>query len=209
MTATNRSTLVIVGAGGHGRVVADAALAQGTWPCIVATDADPAKCSGELLPGVQLIAFEQAKAMDDAVFHIAVGSCAARANETAALGVARLATVIHPMASVSPFADVQPGVFVAAQAVVAPGARVGVSVIVNHGAVVDHDAQVGDFTHLAPHAALGGAVRVGARVLMGTGSRILPGLAVADNVTLGAGAVVVAPISIAGVYAGVPARRIR
>lgn len=204
----NASTLVIIGAGGHGRVVADAALAQGRWSRVVATDGDPAKCSGELLPGVTLLTMAQAEALD-AEFHVAIGQAAARAREVEALRGRRLVTVLHPHACVSPFARLQPGVFVAAQAVVAPGALVGWATIVNHGAVVDHDCEVGDFTHVAPLAALGGAVRIGARVLVGAGARVLPGLAVADDVTIGAGAVVTLPITTRGVYAGVPARRVR
>jgi len=75
--------------------------------------------------------------------------------------------------------------------------------------VVDHDVRVGDFTHVAPLAALGGGARIGRHVLVGAGARVLPGMSVADGVTLGAGAVVHESIAAAGVYAGVPARRVR
>lgn len=203
------STLVIVGAGGHGRVVADAALAQAAWSRVFATDSDPAKWTGELLPGVPLQGYDPALGLAGAVFHIAVGSASVREKESATVGLQRLATVIHPDATVSPFALLGVGAFVAAQAVVAPRARVGMSTIVNHGAVIDHDCQVGDFTHIAPHVALGGGVRVGSRGLVGTGARVLPGLAICDGVTLGAGAVVTASITQPGVYAGVPARRLK
>ena len=81
--------------------------------------------------------------------------------------------------------------------------------IVNHGAVVDHDVQVGDFSHVAPLAALSGNVRIGARVLVGAGAQVLPGVRVADDVVIGAGSVVRAHLAEPGVYAGVPARRIR
>lgn len=201
------SILVIIGAGGHGRVVADAAMAQGHWRRIVATDGNPARCSGELLPGVSLVTPEQARA-PGALFHVAIGNAQSRERE-AALARGLLASVIHPHATVSPFSEVGAGSFVAAQAVVAPRATLGVSVIVNHGAVVDHDCQVGDFTHIAPQAALGGGVQIGARVLVGSGARVLPGLRVCDDVTLGAGTVVIGPVTQPGVYAGVPARRVR
>jgi acetyltransferase-like isoleucine patch superfamily enzyme len=82
-------------------------------------------------------------------------------------------------------------------------------VIVNHGAVVDHDVQVGDFSHVAPLAALGGNVRVGSRVLVGAGAQVLAGVRICDDVVVGAGAVVLADIEAPGVYAGVPARRVR
>ena len=202
------STLVILGAGGHGRVIADAALLQGSWARVVATDADPARWAGELLPGVQLMTLEEARALD-AQLHIAIGRAEARAREAAAWSHRTLAAVVHPQASVSTFSEVGAGSFIAAQAVVAPRARIGACVIVTHAAVVDHDCEVGDCTHIAPQAALGGGVKIGARVLLGSGARVLPGLTICDDVSIGAGAVVIAPITEPGVYAGVPARRIR
>jgi sugar O-acyltransferase (sialic acid O-acetyltransferase NeuD family) len=202
------STLVIIGAGGHGRVVADAALAMKQWQRVVATDRNATRCAGELVPGVPLMPFDQALQLPAAQVHVAIGSAEGRERE-ASLVQDRLATVIHPRASVSPAAVLAPGCFVAAQAVVAPGARVGACAIVNHGAVVDHDVQVGDYSHVAPLSAIGGEAGVGAGVLVGAGSVVLPQRRVADHVVLGAGAVVRADIVEAGVYAGVPAQRVR
>lgn len=202
------STLVILGAGGHGRVVADAALATGSWARVRGTDRDPARCRGELLPGVPLLPLDAALALPGAVFHVAIGSAAHREREARPL-VGRLASVLHPDASVSRWAQLGDGCFVAARAVVAPGARLDTGVIVNHGAVVDHDAQVGAFSHIAPQATLGGEVRVGAGVLVGAGACVLPALQLCDGCTIGAGAVVRAAIVQPGVHAGVPAVRVR
>ncbi|HEY0824810.1 MAG TPA: NeuD/PglB/VioB family sugar acetyltransferase [Ramlibacter sp.] len=198
--------LLILGAGGHGRVVADAALAQG-WERVLVSDRDPARSGQQLLPGMEVLPLEQALARA-AVVHVAIGSAGAREREAKALGLP-LATVVHPRASMSRHAEIGAGCFVAAQAVVAPGARLGVAVIVNHGAVVDHDVEVGDFTHVAPLVALGGAVRIGSRVLLGSGCKVLPGVRVGDDVVVGAGAVVRGNLEGPGVYAGVPARRVR
>lgn len=201
------STLLIFGAGGHGRVVADAALGTGAWSRVIATDRDPQRCRGELLPGVALLPVDGAMAQADAV-HIAIGDAASRRKEAAALGAKPMATVIHPRASVSTHAAIEPGCFIAAQAVVAAGARLGRAVIVNHGAVVDHDVQVGEFCHVAPLAALGGGAAVGANVLVGSGASVLPRVRVASDVTIGAGAAVCDHLDGPGCYAGVPARRL-
>lgn len=201
-------TLLIFGAGGHGRVVADAALLTGNWPRVLASDRDLARCSGELIPGVALVQPNDASAAATAV-HVAIGKAANREKEAANMGPTALATVTHPRASVSPLAFVGPGCFIAAQAVVAPGARLGTAVIVNHGAVVDHDAAVGDFSHIAPLAALGGGVQIGRRVLVGTGASVLGGVCVGDDVVIGAGAVVADHLPEPGIYAGVPARRLK
>ena len=206
--AATHPILLVFGAGGHGRVVADAALAQGRWAQVRVTDRDAGRVGEEVLPGLRVEALEQVLAACDEV-HVAIGSGVARAREVDAAARLPLATVTHPHASVSPYAGIGPGTFVAARAVVAPGARLGRGVIVNHGAVVDHDVQVGDFSHVAPLAALGGNVRVGQRVLVGAGASVLPGVRIADDVVVGAGAVVRDNLEAAGVYAGVPARRVR
>lgn len=208
MTHALASSLLLFGAGGHARVVADAATAQGAWLTLVATDRNPEKCTGQLLPGIDLMALPRALALDTAV-HVAIGDNTARELESAALGVGRLATVKHRDASVAATARLGPGCFVAAHAVVAPMAQLGAGVIVNHGAVVDHDALVGDFTHVGPGAVLGGAVRLGNRVLVGAGAVVLPGISVVDDVVIAAGCVVNRPLDGAGTYAGIPARRLR
>jgi sugar O-acyltransferase (sialic acid O-acetyltransferase NeuD family) len=198
--------LLIVGAGGHGRVVADAARAQGVWQVLRVSDRDAARW-GQAFLDARVEPLPEAIALSQAV-HIAIGAAASRELEARAIALP-LATIVHPRASVSPHAQVTDGCFVAAQTVVAPGARLGECVIVNHGAIVDHDVQVGAFTHIAPLVALSGNVRIGARVLVGAGAQVLPGVQVADDVVIGAGAVVCGSIAHPGVYAGVPARRIR
>jgi sugar O-acyltransferase (sialic acid O-acetyltransferase NeuD family) len=205
--AGSTSTLLILGAGGHGRVVADAALAQGRWARLRVTDRDVARVGEELLPWLHVEPIAEAIAGSTEV-HVAIGSALARAREAQATGLP-LATIVHPQATVSRHAVIAEGCFIAAGAIVAPGARLGAAVIVNHGAVVDHDVQVGAFTHVAPRVALGGGVCVGERVLVGAGASVLPGVRIADDVVVGAGAVVRDNLDAAGVYAGVPARRVR
>ena len=202
------STLLILGAGGHGRVVADAALASGQWTRVIASGRNPAPAADELLPGVPIVRWEEALGTAGAV-HVAIGDAAAREREVSLLREGMLAAVVHPRASMSVHAKVSSGCFVGAQAVVGPCAWLGVAVIVNHGAVVDHDVEVGDFAHIAPLVALGGAVRIGRRVMLGSGASVLPGRRIADGIVVGSGAVVIDDLTEAGVYAGVPARRVK
>jgi len=207
-TPATAPALLLFGAGGHARVVADAAQDLGAWPLLVASDRDPAKCTGELLAGVELVSLPRAVAMD-AALHVAIGHNTSREHEAAALGAARLVSVVHRAATVAQTAVVGAGCFVAAGAVVAPRASLGTGVIVNHAAVVDHDVSVGDFAHIAPGAVLGGAARIGRRVLVGAGAVVLPGVTVADDVVIAAGCVVNQPLHEAGTYAGLPARRLK
>lgn len=203
--------LLLFGAGGHARVVADAALSSGQWGVVRVSDRNATACIGELLPGVAMVTpsslldtQEQAGAL-----HVSIGNNLSRQKEAMALGMERLVTVVHPRASASPRALVAAGCFLAAQCVVAPGARLGTGVIINHGAVVDHDVHVGTFSHIAPGAVLGGAAQIGSRVLIGSGAVVLPGVLVCDDAVIGAGAVVSVHVLKAGTWAGVPARKLK
>lgn len=200
--------LVLVGAGGHGKVVLATVLAQGLpSDRIVIVDARANEASLSLLGLPVIGGAPEAEAGDG--FHIAIGSAAVRARLFAQLASSgfRPRTIVHAAASVAAQAGLADGAFVAARAVVGPDARVGAGAIVNHGAIVDHDCVVGDFAHIAPTATLGGEVRVGPRSLVGAGAVILPGVRVGADVTIGAGSVVLHDVDDGSKLVGVPARR--
>ena len=110
------ASLLLFGAGGHARVVADAALLCEGRGRIFGSDRDPLRCRGELVPGVDLLLVGDAMLRDLSAVHIAIGSNAAREKEAGAWGHERLATVMHPAAMVSPLAAIGRGCFVAAGA---------------------------------------------------------------------------------------------
>ena len=201
------ATLLIFGAGGHGRVLVDAALLAQQWKLVVVSDRQLPENQNELLPGIRLLAADAAGKLDPLV-HIAIGNNQSRQREAGQWGHERLVSVIHPAAMVSVFSSVQTGCFVAAGAVIGPLAQVGMGVIVNHGAVVDHDVEVGAFSHIAPNASLGGHVKLGQRVLIGSGAVVLPLIVIGDDVSVGAGSVVTSNLLESGTYAGIPARKI-
>lgn len=194
----------VYGAGGHGRVVADAAQAAGFRVLGFLDDAAKPRETKLELP---VLAPE-----DDWVASVAValgiGDNATRRRIMEALRARDIefVTVVHVQASVSPHASLGAGVVVLAQAVIAPGARVGDGAIVNHGAIVDHDAVIGDFAHVAPNATLGGGAQLGELAVLGAGATILPGKTVGRGSVVGAGAVVVARVPDGVVAKGVPAR---
>lgn len=200
--------LLLFGAGGHARVVAEAAMLTGVWAVIKGSDRNADLCVGDLLPGIALLHCSAAELFDGRV-HVAIGHNAAREKEASLWGLSRLVSVVHPSAQISKFSQVAAGCFVAATAVLAAGSCLATGVIVNHGAVVDHDVEVGAFSHIAPHATLGGRSRVGKRVFIGAGAVLLPAVSVADDIIVGAGSVVLSNLTHAGTYAGSPARKIR
>lgn len=205
---TSPALLIVFGAGGHGRVVADAALASGTWRGVIAADRNPARWGQELLPGVPIIDPATIPGLSGPVaLHVAIGDNAARRREALALrDLAPPATVIHPRAAVAPSSSIAPGCLITAQCVVGPMAVLGEGVVINHGAVVDHDCRVDAWAHVAPGARLGGAVHVGASALVGAGATVLRSLAVGADAVLGAGAVLLQNLPTGEAWAGVPAR---
>lgn len=197
----------LIGAGGHGCVVADALAASGlTRDRLVPRDGVP----GRSIQGVAVVTPETGPDLADEAFHVAIGSAIIRAR-LYALAIAEGGvplTVIHPAAVVASDAVIGPAGFVAAGAIVSARARTGLAAIVNHAAVVDHDVVIGDFSHIAPNATLGGGVTVGNSVLIGSGAVVLPGVRIADDVVVGAGAVIVSDIGAPGTWVGNPARRL-
>jgi sugar O-acyltransferase (sialic acid O-acetyltransferase NeuD family) len=198
---------VIVGAGGHAKVVIDAMLCGGTpREAIGVRDGNAARAGGELL-GFAIATPELPQGTRDAL-HIAIGNNGVRARLHEKAARSAFVTVVHPAATVAHSATLGAGSFVAAGAIVGPAAQTGKSVIVNHGAVIDHDCSVGDFSHVAPNATLGGCVTVGLRVLIGAGAVVLPGVSVGDDAIVGAGAVVLGDIGAGETWAGNPAAKL-
>lgn len=200
--------LAILGAGGHGRVVADAAEA-GDWGEVVFFDQVWPKqtaCGPWSIVGDEAALLAQAYRFSGVVVAIGANnvrlSCSRRLIEA---GV-ELATVIHPAAVVSRHAVVQAGTVVFAGAVVNPGARVGVSCIVNTCASVDHDCLLGDGVHISPGAHLAGNVHVDEASWIGIGASVKQGVKLGPNTMVGAGAAVVHSSAGGLTLVGVPAR---
>ncbi|MCY1337351.1 putative acetyltransferase EpsM [compost metagenome] len=183
-------TLLILGAGGHGKAVAEAALLSGEWQRVLfADDRWPLLTESFGMPVVgNLGCLERLSDKVDAGI-AAVGNNELRENWQTALVAAQipLAYVVHPRAWVSPSADVGPGTAVMALAVVGTNARLGRGVIVNAGSVVDHDAEVGDFGHLGVGVSLAGGVRVESAAWLQAGCSAGYGVVVESAAVLGPG----------------------
>lgn len=209
--------IVVIGAGGHARVVIEAArLAGHEVVGVLARDAgDSSEVLGSPVLGrddeaAQVLA-RTAGRFDSVI--VAIGDNHVRARVVSRLtknvpGVA-FATVVHPSAIVSPTARIETGAMVLAGAVIGVNATIGRHCIVNTMASIDHDDQIEEFASVAPGAVLGGTVRVGARTAICLGSKIIQGISIGSDSVVAAGATVVRDIGDRVVVMGTPARVLR
>lgn len=199
--------LAIMGAGGHAKVVLDAALLMNRWQEIVLLD-DAAQ--GELL-GYPIIG--SSALLGSQIFPIeydlaiAIGNNVARARyvrQAVQLGFA-LPNIIHPRATVSRFAHLGAGCVVFAHAVVNAAAQIGMGAIINTAAIVEHDCLIGDFVHLSPAAHLAGNTQVGDYSWLGIGCNTRQGSVIGRHCIIGASATVIHPIADDTTAIGTPA----
>jgi len=199
---------LIIGACGHGKVVADTALLLG-WENVAFLD-DRAAALGSML-GLPIVGTLDDLAAQGRVFSnavTAVGDAKLRLELTDRCRQAGLdmVSIVHPMAFVSKFASIGPGCVVFAQSAINADAKLGAACIVNTGATVDHDCLIGHAVHICPGAHLAGGVRVGERSWIGIAATVRQGISIGRDATVAAGAVVVEDVADGSTVLGVPAR---
>jgi UDP-perosamine 4-acetyltransferase len=207
--------IAILGGGTHGRVVvATIRLIQPLWKVVI-LDPDPARQGQEIFGALVLGGddwFENLLGPGNRVpFAVGVGgiedlSLRKRVYDYAIARGGLPMQVVHPSASVSPFAILEEGAQIFPGAVVNPGAVVGRNVIVNTAAIVEHDCHLGPHAHIATNATLCGSVHVGEMAFLGAGSVVRQGLSVGAGALVAAGAVVVRDVEPGAIVAGAPAR---
>ena len=196
--------VIVIGAGGHAKVVIGALRAAGRQVAAVFDDAP--QQWGKCLLGVPVhgpLARLDAMPEREAVIAIGAGEVRRRLAERYRL---RYTAVVHPHAWVDPTAHVAPGAMIMAGAVIQSQAVIAEHAIVNTGATVDHDCQVGSCAHLAPGVHLAGNVCVQPLAMLGVGAVVIPGRTIGAGTTVGAGATVIRDLPAGVVAAGCPAR---
>lgn len=121
----------------------------------------------------------------------------------------KIPMLVHKSAIVSDYAQVSEGTCVMAGAIINPGAFIGKNCIINTGAIIEHDCVVSDSSHISPGVALAGGVKVGTATHIGIGSSVIQNVEIGNNVTIGAGAVVINSILDNVLAVGVPAKEIK
>ena len=200
-----RDSLVIIGAGGHGKVCAEIAELNGYHNIVFLDDelADRKTVYGTTAAIPDFLSKSD--------YFVAIGDNQLRMNflkRITDLG-GLIATLIHVDSTISPSATVGVGSVVMAGAVINAGAFVGRGAIINTCSSVDHDCIIGDFSHISVGAHLAGTVHIGNCTMVGIGASVSNNLTLSDNIIIGAGGVVIETLNEAGTYVGVPVRKIQ
>lgn len=199
--------VIIIGGGGHARVIADCVLKSGD--CLLGFLDDNLPAGEEILGFPVLGNTASFDNYPEAEFIIGIGNAGVRETIAEKLKDVRFYTAIHPTAVIGLGVTIGEGSCVLANAVVNAGAVVGKHCILNTASVVEHDNKLSDFVHISPTAALAGTVTVGKSTHIGAGAKVRNNIDICADVTVGVGGVVVRSITESGVYVGVPAGKVR
>ncbi len=207
--------VLILGAGGHGRVVLDILLAAGRHTAVGFLD-NNANFHGRRIDGVPVLGAidalaEIAGAQDATAVVVAIGDNGVRrglARQVDAAGL-ELISAIHPSAAIAHNATVGRNVVVAAGVVVCAHCQIGDSVILNTGCIVDYQTMIGEGSHICPGVRIAGRVKVESGVFVGIGATVIPKITLGCEAIIGAGAVVIEDVPPLATVVGVPARPIK
>lgn len=197
--------LIVIGASGHGKVVADIAKLCGYDDISFLDDnVSVTECNGYKVIGKTS---DYEKYVCD--FFVAIGNAKIRKNIQQQLKNAdkSIATLVHPNSVIGENVKIGKGTVVMAGVVINPCVKIGEGCIVNTCASIDHDNEIGDFAHISVGAHLAGTVIVGDFTWIGIGATVSNNICICKDCMIGAGAVVVDNLTESGTYIGVPARK--
>ena len=205
--------IVLLGAGGHAKVVMEIFRAAGEKVafCVANGSLETSTLLGTPILVGEKEQLEQLRGLGYFKAHVAIGSNSVRvklSQQLKELGYT-LTSAIHPQSTISPTVTIGPGTAIMAGAVINASTVIGEGAIINTGATVDHDCRIGDFAHIGPQCGLAGNVTIGDRAFLGIGTKVIPKTTIGQNTTTGAGAIVVCDLPENGLAVGVPARIIK
>jgi sugar O-acyltransferase (sialic acid O-acetyltransferase NeuD family) len=200
--------LAILGASGHGKVVADAASLSGWGLISFFDDAWPqiTEISVWKIEGSTSDLLNRLDEFDGVIIAIGNNSIRFQKFEELEKNTANLVSIIHPSAIVSSLSTISSGCFVGAGAIINPDSSIGKACIINTNAVVEHDCEISDAVHISPSSALAGGVKVGDQSWIGLGSFVKQLVNIGSHVVVGMGSVVIRNVPENCTIVGSPAR---
>lgn len=195
-----KDKLIIIGSGGHGRVIYDIAKLNGYKEVDFLDDNENSSAIGKVCDYV--------KYLSDCDFIVGIGNSKVREKIQLKLqeSGADVIFLVHPKSVIAPSTEIGVGSVVMAGVVVNTNVKIGRGVILNTNSSVDHDCVVEDFSHISVGARVCGTVEIGKRTWIGAGATVINNKKICADCMIGAGATVVKDIELSGTYIGVPAR---
>ncbi len=212
MSKKSNEKIVVWGAGGHAKVVAEVLRLNGVKIAGFVDDENPVRRGREFCGAKIFTSAEQCMAGGIRQIFIAIGDNAARqqkARLARARGLRLISAAVHPRAIVAPDVTLGAGTIVMAGAVINAGSTVGENVIINTLAGIDHDCAIGNGVHISPGVRMAGKVKVGALAWIGIGASIIDDITIGERALVGAGAVIIRNVLPRAVVVGVPAHAIK
>jgi len=203
--------LVIVGAGGHAKVVVDILVSSGRGTDVLGFVDDDAAIHGQRRAGLPVLGALETLRESDVALVMGIGHNGARRRvfeRARSLGY-DIVSVVHSTAVIAPRCQLGTGVVVMANVAVNVDSNIGDNVVLNTACSVDHDCVIAAHSHIAPGAHVAGNVSIGAETLVGIGAVVIPGRRIGARCIIGAGAAVVDDVADDSVAVGVPARVVR
>ncbi|QOQ78667.1 acetyltransferase [Aerococcus urinaeequi] len=206
----SNTDLIIIGAGGHGKVVADVAINTGKYENIYFMDD---YSSTNLFYGFKNLGETNQlyRYKNSADVFVAIGSNDIRKKKLEKLLADNyhVPTLVHSSAIISKNTEIDRGTVIMPAVVINSSTKIGLGAIINTNSNIDHDCKVGDFTHVSPGVSIAGSVKIGKECWIGINSTIINKISINDGIVVGAGSVVIKNIKERGTYIGSPARRIK
>lgn len=207
---SRKNRLLIIGAGGHGRVVADIAVKMNGWREIAFLDDEINKKSWI---GMKVIGLsrDMDQFLGDSEIFVAIGDNQVREKMLNSLEQkgAMIPVLIHPNSCIGRNVVIGKGTVIMPGAIINCCSSIGKGCIINTGTTVDHDNVIENYVHLSPGVHTAGDVRIGQGSWIGIGAVILNKINIVNRCIVGAGSVVIKDIKEAGTYVGIPARKLR
>lgn len=195
--------VIILGAGGHGRVISDIIACSGDYLLGYLDDRDP----HEFIEPEKILGKirDVKKYKDNVLFIVGIGDNEIR-KQLMRVNPVNWYTAIHPSSVIATGVKIGEGTVIMPNTVINVGSKIGQGVIINTSATIDHDNIISDFVHISPGVHLGGAVSIGEGTWVGIGSTVINNVKICKNCIVGAGSLVLKDIAIQGTYVGNPVR---